>query len=112
MEAYQVNVLASAVLRHFEQIQNPEKSRLACQRWCNVGKADELDRIHLDLTFLHAIAASHAYAWAHPDADGTGDLSTSNSVAKPFGKHHAENLLQSASLDHESAPGIDDALVG
>jgi len=39
-----------------------------------------------DLTFLHAISAAHAYARTYPDSDSTGDLSTANSFAKPFGK--------------------------
>ena len=97
MEAYQVNVLASAMLRNFEQIQDPEKSRFTCQLWSDVGKPDHFDRVHLDLTFLHAISAADRYAWAHPDSDSAGDLSVANSLAKAFGKQHVENLLQLAS---------------
>jgi len=94
MKAHQVNVLAFAMLRNLKQIQHPKKSRRTCQLRRDIGKPDRLNRIHLDLTFLHTISASHAHTRTQPDADGTGNISAPHSIAKPFGKHHVENLLQ------------------
>jgi hypothetical protein len=94
MEAYEINVLASAVLRNLEQIEDPEKSRLTCQLWSDVRKPDRFDRVHLNLTFLHAISSAHLYVRTYPDSDCAGDLSTANALAKPLSKHHVENLLQ------------------
>jgi len=97
MEAHEVNVLTLAMLRNLKQIQHPKKSRRTRQLRRYIRKPDRLDRIHLDLTFLHAISASHSDTRAHPDANGTGNLPASNSFAKPLGKHHVENLLQETS---------------
>jgi hypothetical protein len=61
MKAYEVDVLPFTMLRNFEQIQDPEKPRLTCQLWRDVGKPDRSDRIHLDFPFFHAISDAHPY---------------------------------------------------
>jgi hypothetical protein len=94
VEAYQVNVLASAMSGNLEQVQDSKKSRLAGELWGDLGKPDRFDRLHFDLAFVHVVPAACFYARAQPDSDRSGDLSASNSLAKPFGKHHIENLLQ------------------
>lgn len=88
MEPYQVDVLASAMLRDLEQINDPEKSRLTSQSWSDVGKLNRLDRVHLNRTFLDAISTAYRYVRMHPDTDRTGDPPESNSLAKPFSKYH------------------------
>ena len=89
------------MLRNPEEIQDSEKTRLTCELWRDIGKPNHFDRVDLDLTFLHAISAAYRYVQTHPDSDGSGDLSTANSLAESLGKQHVENLLQRASVGHQ-----------
>ena len=93
MEADEIDVLASAVLRYLEQVQDTQESRLTCQLRCNVRKTDRFDRFDFDLAFLHTVSRADFYMRAHPYPDAARDLSATNSLTKPLGKHHAENLL-------------------
>jgi hypothetical protein len=92
------------MLRHLKQIQHPKKPRHSRQPWRYIRKPDRLNRIHLNLTLLHAIPPPHAHTRTHPDANGTGNLSPSNSLTKPLGKHHVENLLQRTRTTSSSRP--------
>jgi hypothetical protein len=49
VKAYELDILASAVLRYFEQVEATQKSRLARQIWRNIRKSDRFDGVHLDL---------------------------------------------------------------
>ncbi|SRR6266436_201176 len=51
MKAHQVNVPASSVVRHLEEIDNSKETRLARQFGSNVRKTDRLDGVDLDLAF-------------------------------------------------------------
>jgi hypothetical protein len=44
-----MDILASAGLRYFEQVEDTQKSRLARQFWRNIRKSDRFDGVHLDL---------------------------------------------------------------
>ena len=95
VETHQKNVPASTVVRDLKQIDDAEETRLSRQLRCYVGKADGLDGVHLNVTFLHGIPATHFDVPTRPDSDATRNLSTTNSLAETLGKHHEE----------ESTPG-------
>src|SRR5260370_40451781 len=82
------------MFRDLEQIQDSQKSRLPRQFRSDIRKADLVNGVHLDLALLHAVSGADFNAGTHPYPDAARNLSTPNSVAKPFGKHHAENLLR------------------
>ena len=88
MEADQINVLASSVLRDLEQIDETQESRFAGQRWSNIGKPDRLNRIYLDLALLHAVARADSNVGTCPESNARSDFSATNSLAKPLGEGH------------------------
>ena len=92
MEPNQIDILAPAMLRHFEQIDHTQKSRLARQLWRDIRKTDRLDRIHLDLTFFHTVPGAHFDMGTRPYAHAASDFSATNSLAKTLGEDHEESL--------------------
>jgi len=88
----QIDIFAFTVLGNLEQIDETQETRLARQRWGDIGKTDGRDGIHLDLTFFHTVPGAHLDVRTHPDPDAAGDFSAANSLAKAFGEHHAESL--------------------
>jgi hypothetical protein len=84
MKAYEVDVLPFTMLRNFEQIQDPEKPRLTCQLWRDVGKPDRSDRIHLDFPFFHAISDAHPFTSTPVEQiSGRGNLLRSCGPVRP-----------------------------
>jgi hypothetical protein len=55
-------------------------------------KADRLDRIDFNLTFIHPVSGPDLHAWTLPDPDAAGDFSATDSFAKTFREHHGEKL--------------------
>lgn len=98
MEPNQIDILALTVLRDFKQIDDTKETRLSRQLWSNFKKPDRLDRIHLDLTFVHSVPDAYFDMRASPDSDAASDFSETNSIAKTFGEHHKKSL-QSNSCD-------------
>jgi len=94
------------MLRYFEQIEHTQKSRLACQLWSDIRETDIFDGVHLDLAFLHTVSGAHRHARTDPEPDAAGNLSATNSLAKPFGEHHAE------SLNRRRRPEVKSVLLG
>src|ERR1035441_10679471 len=87
-----IDFLAFTVLRHFEQIDDSQESRLARQLPSDIRQTDWLDRIHFDLTFFHTIPVADFDVGPHPYSDAASDLSAANSVAQALGEHHEESL--------------------
>jgi hypothetical protein len=92
VESNQVNVLALSVLRDLQQIDDAQETRLSRQLWSNLKKANRLDGIYLDLTFLHAVAGAHLCVRTRPDSDAACDFATTYSLAKTLGEYHKESL--------------------
>lgn len=84
----QVDILTFAVLGDLEQVENAEEAGLAGYLRGDVGKANRVDRVDLDLSLFHAIARPYFYARLDPDADTAGDPPAANSFAKPLGEQH------------------------
>jgi hypothetical protein len=92
VEPNQVDVLAFTVLRDFEQIDDTQETRLARQSWSDVQKADRLDGIHFDLTFIHTVPGACFDVRASPDSDAASDFSATNSIAKTLREDHDEKF--------------------
>src|SRR5690348_9091853 len=88
MKSNQVDVLAPAVLRDFQQIDDAQKTRFARQLGSDVRKPDRRDRIHFDFAFIHRVPVAHLDVRPHPDADAARDFSAPHSLAQPFGEDH------------------------
>jgi hypothetical protein len=96
VETNQKNVSAFAVVRDLEQIDDAEETRLSRQLRCNIWKADRLDGVHFNVTFLHGIPAAHFNVRAGPDSDATRNLSTTDALSEALGKYHEESLQPGA----------------
>ena len=82
MKPNQIDVLALAVFRDFDKIDNTQKSRLARQLWTDIRKTDPLDRKYLDLASFHAVTVADSDAETLPCSFAASDLSAADSVAK------------------------------
>lgn len=92
METDQIDVAASTVIRDFEQIYDAEESRFPRQSRGDIRHPDRLNRVHFDLPFLHCIPAADFHMGTRPDPDTARDLSATNPLAQPLGKHHNRSL--------------------
>ena len=97
MKAHQVDLVASAMLCHLEQIDHAQEARRPRQFRSDVRKADALDRVDLDLAFLHAVSAAHADVGSRPDPHAARDFTSPHPVAKPLCEHHGGSLTPQAS---------------
>jgi hypothetical protein len=93
VEAYQVDILALAVLRYFEQVQNAQKARDAREFWSDIGESDGFDGVDFDVAVVHGVLGTYCNAGAQPDAYAAGDFSAADTVAKALGEDHGESLI-------------------
>ena len=80
------------MFRDLEQVQNAKESRLARQFRSNIWKPYRLNRIDLNLAFLHTVSRAYSDAGTHPDAHAASDFSATYALAKPFSERHKESL--------------------
>ena len=92
VEADQVDILAFTVPRDLQQIGEAEETRFSREFRRNLRKLDRLNRVDLDLSFVHTVTATGPYAWTTPNANAAGNLSAADSFAKTFGEDHAKSL--------------------
>src|SRR5882757_941691 len=88
METNQIDVVAFTMFSPFEQIEHAQETRLSRQRWSDIGKPDQCDRIHLDLSLSHAITLAFFYVGAHPDSNAAGYFPLNNSFAEALCENH------------------------
>jgi hypothetical protein len=88
VEADQIDILAFTVLGNLEQIDETQETRLARQLWSDVRKANRRDRVHFDLTLVHAVPGAHFDMGARPYSNTASDFAATNSLAKSLGEHH------------------------
>jgi hypothetical protein len=84
------------MFRDLEKVQDTRESRLTRQLRSNIRKPYQLDRVHLDLAFLHAVTPSYFDVGTYPNSDTASDFSAAYSLAKSFAEHHDESLLSRA----------------
>ena len=92
MEPHQVDILALPMLGDFQQIDDPQKSRLPRQLRSNFLEPDLLNGIDLNLAFLHPVAVPDNDVRALPYPDTARDLSLADAVAKSLRERHEESL--------------------
>ena len=94
MEANEVDILASAVLRDLEQIEDAQKSRCLCQGGSDIWETDRLDGIHHNHAIVHRITAAYLHVRTRPYPDTACDFSAANPVAQTFGENHEGELTE------------------
>lgn len=92
MEADEIDLLTGAVFGDVQQVDNPEKAGFAGEGGRDIGQADGLNGIDLDVAFLHGIACSDPHVEALPDTDGAGDFAAADGVAETPGEGHGESV--------------------
>jgi hypothetical protein len=94
MKANQIDVFALPMFSHIEQIEHAQETRLSRQRWSNIGKPDQGDRIDLDLSLFHAITLAFFYVRARPYSNGASYFPSNDAFAEALCEnHHAAPLL-------------------
>jgi len=93
MEPNQIDILAFAVLRDLEQVDDTPGIPIRAPRLEVIsGKPIGVIESTFDLTFFHTIPVAHLDVRARPYSDTASDFSSTNSLAKPLGEHHEESL--------------------
>jgi len=80
------------VLRDLEQVQYAKESRLARQLRSNIWKPYWLNRIDLNLAFLHTVPRADSDVRTLPDSHTASDFSATYSLAKSFSELHEYSL--------------------
>ena len=88
MEPDQIDILAFIVLGDLEQIDETQEARLARQLRSDVRKANRRDRVHFDLTLIHAVPGAHFDMGTRPYSNTASDFTATNSLAKSLREHH------------------------
>src|SRR4249919_3841005 len=107
MKADEKHILAPTVLRDLEQVDDALEPRRSRQLWSDVRERDGQDRIHFDLTIVHAVPAPDLHMGAHPDPEAASDLAAAHSVAQSLGKDHLDAIFSSDPAGCSPSPGID-----
>jgi hypothetical protein len=89
VEPDEIDVLAFAVLRDFQQIEDAEKTGRLGKLRSDVREADGLDGIDFDLAIVHAVTRADFDVRPRPDPNAARDFAATNSFTEPFGKNHA-----------------------
>ena len=88
MKTDQIDVVAFTMFRYLEQIEHAQETRLSRQRWGDVGKPDQGDRIDFDLSLSHAITLAFFYVRAHPNSNAAGYFPLNNCFAEALCENH------------------------
>jgi hypothetical protein len=88
MEPDQIHVVAAAVLRGLEQVLDTVETRFAGQIVRDVPDTNRQDRVHHDVSIVHAVTAAGLDMGARPDANAAPDPPPPDSLANALGKHH------------------------
>ena len=86
METNQIDVAAFTVFSYPKQIDDAQETRLSRQFRSDIRETDRLDRIHFNISFLHAISRVYSNVRASPDSHAASDFSATNSLAKTLGE--------------------------
>jgi len=94
MKADQINIVAFAVLGNFQQVEDTEEPRFACQRGSDIGEAYWSDRLDFDFAVAHAVAVAGFYVRTRPDTNAAGDFASNYALAESLGEDHGNVPLQ------------------
>ncbi len=93
MKSDQIDILAAAVFRNLEQVDQTVEAGLTRELRGDIRKPNGLNGIDFNLAFVHRITAAHPDARTHPDANAAGDVAAPHAVAKTFREDH-RGILQ------------------
>jgi hypothetical protein len=99
VESNQVDVVAATVLRDRKEVGHIFETRTSRQVWSDVGQTNRLNRIHLDLTLIHAVAPANLDVGTCPYSDAASDGASSHSLSEPLGEDHVASLRLSVQID-------------
>lgn len=94
VELDEVNVFASPVPCHFEQIAYARETAFACQTMRDLFERDRCDGVDFDLAFFEAISPAHTNVRTHPHANASRDGTASNTIAQVFREQHRTSLAR------------------
>src|SRR5258705_12194061 len=77
-----------AVFGNLEQLDNAGKTRIARKGGCNIGEGNLEDLRDDDLAGRQCISAADFHVWSLPEANGSGDLASTNAIAKASKELH------------------------
>ena len=109
MKSDQIDILASAVLRNLEQVDQTVEAGLTRELRGDIRKPNGLNGIDFDLAFVHRIAAADPDARTHPDANAAGDVAAPHAVAKTFREDH-HGILQRVQQREQAGRSAGDTL--
>jgi len=103
VEADEVDVLAAAVFRDLEQVEDTEEAGLLGESRRDVGNADGFDGVDFNGALLHAVAAADQDVGTSPKPDARSDFAATNAVAQALGERHWANLARlEATSEHRA----------
>src|ERR1700722_19698355 len=85
-EVDEIDVLAGAMLGHFQKVDDSRKSGPPRQRGRNVVERDLADGSHFDKAGAQRIAATDFHMRSLPYPNAAGDLATHDRLAQSFGE--------------------------
>lgn len=95
VEPNQINILASTMLRHLEQVQNAKKPGFARQLRSDIRESDSFNGIDFNRAFLHGVSPADSHVRTRPYPYAASDLSAANFFAQSLRENHEESLPQS-----------------
>ena len=102
MKSDQVDMLAVAVFRNLEQVDQTVEAGLTREPRGDIRKPNGLNGIDFNLAFVHRITAAHPDARTHPDANAAGDIAAPHALAKTCREDH-RGILQRVQQRHRFA---------
>jgi len=109
-KADEVDVIAGAVLRDFEEIDDAEEAGLDRQLVSDVLNGDLLDEMDLDFTFFHPVTVADLDMRGLPDSDAAGDVATADALSKPLCENHCKEVHRARSCsqadDEKTMEGV------
>jgi hypothetical protein len=88
MEPNQVHLVAAAVFRDPQQIVDTLETGFARQIVRQLVWAHRLNRVHDDVSVVHAVAAANLHVRSGPDANAAPDPAAANPFTKVFRELH------------------------
>src|SRR6185295_16243968 len=90
VESDQIDVLAAAVFRDLEELDDVFEARASREVWSDLGQTDRPNRIHFDLALIHAVPPANLDVGTGPDSNAAGDGAPSHSFPEPLGEDHGQ----------------------
>jgi hypothetical protein len=107
VESDQIDVVAAAVFRDLEELHHVVEARTSRQVQGDLGQTDNPNRIHFDLTLVHAVAPANRDVGTRPYSNAASDGASSHSLSEPLGEDHATSLPLGARPKTDGIPALE-----